>query len=259
VPASTATATSSPATGSPATLAGTASASTAAPSTTSTAVATTVAATAAASTAAATSAEPATTAAATATPTAKPVTPARRVGRISGGLRIRGTHFGALLATAAARERLSAAVQTDLGRLLDILASLVRIESLALGSLVVDFSVAHSTTTAGHVNRSMAATARTGDAAWLNDTQTVYSAVSNETLVVESASVTADGEIDATEVCGVACMAFIGIGVLAAFAVVVAIAMTVHYIMRGKAAKGGPKYAAGNEPHEASANPVSAF
>merc|ERR1719333_659644 len=99
-------------------------------------------------------------------------------------LRIEGSAFATLLAQN--RAGLEAAITTDLGTLLQIAASFIRVTNMVVGSLVVTFAVSASAGVEPAALSSRLAQA-TASTSWLSSTQSVYSTVSNETLRVTEA------------------------------------------------------------------------
>ena len=99
-------------------------------------------------------------------------------------LRIEGSAFAELLSSN--RAGLETAITNDLGTLLQIAASFIRVTNMVVGSLVVTFAVSASAGVQPSTLNSRLAEA-TASTAWLSSTQSVYSTVSNETLRVTEA------------------------------------------------------------------------
>ena len=99
-------------------------------------------------------------------------------------LRIEGSAFAELLSSN--RAGLETAITADLGTLLQIAASFIRVTNMVVGSLVVTFAVSASAGVEPAALSSRLAQA-TASTSWLSSTQSVYSTVSNETLRVTEA------------------------------------------------------------------------
>ena len=96
-------------------------------------------------------------------------------------VRIEGSAFAELLSSN--RAGLETAITTDLGTLLQLAASFIRVTNMVVGSLVVTFAVSASAGVQPSTLNSRLAAA-TGSTSWLSATQALYSTVSNETLRV---------------------------------------------------------------------------
>jgi hypothetical protein len=82
-------------------------------------------------------------------------------------------------------------VIADLAKLLNISSSRIRILSLRVGSLLVDYSIQNDVVSGQEVSASQDKLDTViGSGSWLTETQAVYSSVSNETLTLTSAKVT---------------------------------------------------------------------
>merc|ERR1719197_2084621 len=110
--------------------------------------------------------------------------PANFEAAIVAQLRIEGSAFATLLSSN--RAGLETAITADLGTLLQIAASFIRVTNMVVGSLVVTFAVSASAGVQPSTLNSRLAEA-TASTSWLSSTQSVYSTVSNETLRVTEA------------------------------------------------------------------------
>ena len=110
--------------------------------------------------------------------------PANFEAAIVAQLRIEGSAFAELLSSN--RAGLETAITADLGTLLQIAASFIRVTNMVVGSLVVTFAVSASAGVQPSTLNSRLAEA-TASTSWLSSTQSVYSTVSNETLRVTEA------------------------------------------------------------------------
>ena len=109
-------------------------------------------------------------------------------------LRIIGSSFGVLLTESSTAAELLQLLTLDIARLLGVATEYVVIDSLTIGSLLVNFTVtagALATTNATAIASTLtAAAAPNASVAWLAQTQALYATVSNETLYLDQASTT---------------------------------------------------------------------
>lgn len=192
---------------------------------------------------------------------------------VEGTVRLRGTQFQAMLVNATQRELLTAALISDLARLLQVLASRVRIRALSLGSLIVDYSVAPASSTAADpvAEQQLVARANSTLAAAMGsevfvDTSALYRDRTNstESLVLESSNVVAgdaatpapspaSSSLFDVSSCGTMCGGFIAVAAVAAIGVAVAVVLVVRHRRRRSTGQRPTKAGDGLET-----NPVSA-
>lgn len=114
------------------------------------------------------------------------------VAAIRATLRLSGGSWDALLNDPTKKSQLITALTVDLAGLIGVGAAFITIISLALGSLVIDFSVAAGS---GRTPDQLQSSVQTAAASttWLTSTKSAYAAVSSETLTVLGVTVTATG------------------------------------------------------------------
>ena len=120
-------------------------------------------------------------------------------------------------------------MRRDIATLAGIPEETVTIDSLTVGSLIVAFSVRETQGASGQrVNESFAQSQAAGDTQWMSNTAGVYAEVApNETIAVEEAEAAAPPSGDTKAVCGRMCLAFYGIGVIVAFALLLLVSVLV--------------------------------
>ena len=127
-----------------------------------------------------------------------PTTAAPGVARIiiEGVIVIQGSDFGLLIDHPIFGPELARSVREDIANLLSIILSRVLVRSLTLGSLVVDYAVTGtgSETGAEILLKQETLRATAGQGGWLSATSSLYRNVSNETLVVSSATAQAPAD-----------------------------------------------------------------
>ncbi len=165
-------------------------------------------------------------------PTSQPASTSQSTGSpigaptVTGQVKLRGTRFDSLLSGSVSRSQLTSAVQRDISNILSISIQFVRVDKLSLGSLIVDYSIlSGSGVSANTVNTKMS----TEVGATSNNftvTQSLYSSVSTESIVVESSTAQNAGlksdSLCGTNLPGTDCLValFVGIALFVVFLVI---------------------------------------
>ena len=116
---------------------------------------------------------------------------------MDGYFRIGGTGFAALLSDVTRRERLRAAMVSDVSTVLQVTADGVIVYAMGLGSLTVNFTVTSSARRADGSTVAVTAADISGrmqvaalSATWLSTVSTLYAETSSDALSIQAAALT---------------------------------------------------------------------